>query len=101
MCRLENAPSEFCLELTGLRIGDVAFVGIPGEPFTEIGVEIKKTEGYKMIMPCCITNGYGGYFPMKSAFDEGGYEARTSHYVSTIAEDIVECNKEILRQLKK
>ena len=101
MCRLENGPDEFILEITGLRVGDVAFVGIPGEPFTEIGVEIKKAEGYKMIMPCCITNGSGGYFPMKSAFDEGGYEARASSYKGDVVEKIVEGGKAVLAELLK
>ena len=101
MCRLENGPETFTLDLMGLRVGDVAFVGIPGEPFTEIGVEIKKAEGYKMIMPCCITNGYGGYFPMKSAFDEGGYEARSSSYKGDVAEKIIEGGKELLKELSK
>lgn len=101
MCRLENGPSEFILELTGLRLGDVAFVGIPGEPFTEIGVEIKKAEDYQMIMPCCNVNGSGGYFPMKSAFDEGGYEARSSRYKGDVAERIVEGGKAVLAEMLK
>ncbi|MBO7344375.1 MAG: hypothetical protein J6U92_00355 [Clostridia bacterium] len=101
MCRMYGGPTTRDLPMAGIRLGDVGMVFLPGEPFTDIGVKIKETEGYGMIMPCALTNGYFGYFPVKSAFDEGGYEARTSHYVSTIAEEIVECNKEILRQLKK
>ena len=100
MCRLENGPEEFILGLTGLRLGDVAFVGIPGEPFTEIGVEIKKATGYKMIMPCCNINLSGGYFPMKSAFDEGGYEARASSYKGDVAEKLVEGGKAVLAELR-
>jgi hypothetical protein len=42
-----------------------------------------------------------GYFPAKSAFDEGGYEARTSNYTPTITEEIVKCGKEILVELKE
>ena len=72
MCRLANGPESFDLDLVAVRIGDTAMVGIPGEPFTDIGVQIKDTEGWKAIMPCCLTNGSQGYFPMQSAFDEGG-----------------------------
>ncbi len=100
MCRLENGPTHFTLPLTGLRIGGVAFVGIPGEPFTGIGVGIKETEGWDMILPSAISGGYEGYFPMKSAFDEGGYEARTSPYRSGVAELIIEGAKELLSELK-
>ena len=54
-----------------------------------------------MILPCALTNGANGYFPMKSAFDEGGYEARTSSYKGGVAERIIEAGKEILSELKK
>lgn len=96
MCKLEHGPSQFELGLTGVKIGPVAFVGIPGEPFTDIGVGIKDTEGWSMILPCALTNGNQGYFPMKSAYDEGGYESRTSPYKSGVAEAIIEGGKELL-----
>ena len=101
MCELENGPYEFNLGMCGIRLGNVALVGIPGEPFTEVGVKIKDTEGFDMIMPCGLTNGYEGYFPVKAAFDEGGYEARTSRYKTGVAEAVVENGKEILALLKK
>ena len=100
MCSLENGPKEAELELTGLRLGDVAFLGIPGEPFTELGVEIKKTGGYRMIMPCALTNGAEGYFPSASAFDEGGYEARSSNYKRDSAEKIISGAKELLWDIR-
>ncbi|MBR5259052.1 MAG: hypothetical protein IKV48_00970, partial [Eggerthellaceae bacterium] len=78
MCNLEHGPYSFDLTLTGLCIGDVALVGFPGEPFTAAGVMTKEAPGWKAIMPCALTNGAQGYFPMKEAFDEGGYEARSS-----------------------
>lgn len=99
MCRLENGPQEFNIRLTGVKLGPVAMVGVPGEPFTEIGVGIKETEGFEMIMPCALTNGDMGYFPMKSAYDEGGYEARTSPFQSGVAERIIEGSKELLKNL--
>ena len=101
MCKMENHPKEIELDITGVRIGDIALVGIPGEPFTEVGVEIKKSDGYKMIMPCGLTNDYAGYFPMKEAFDEGGYEARTSTYKASVAERIIEGGKELLKELAR
>ena len=100
MCKMENDPEYRPLNLSGLKIGGVAFVSLPGEPFTDIGVQIKDTEGFDLILPCAITNGYEGYFPMQSAFDEGGYEARTSPYAPSIAKDIVSKAKEVLTKLK-
>ena len=101
MCRLENGPADFKLELTGLQVGSVAFVGVPGEPFTEIGVKIKESAGWNIILPCALTNGSEGYFPMKSAFDEGGYEARSSSYCSGVGEAIIAGGKELLYELQQ
>ena len=100
MCRLENGPENFELQLVGVQLGPVALIGIPGEPFTEIGVGIKETEGWDMILPCALTNGSAGYFPMKSAYDEGGYEARSSRYQSGVAEAIITGGKELLDRLR-
>jgi hypothetical protein len=99
MIRLENAPDAFPVNLLGLAIGPVAFVGIPGEPFTGIGRAIKDTEGFELICPCCLINGCEGYFPMQDAYDEGGYEARSSSYKAGCAEYIAAQGKELLKQL--
>ena len=101
MCKLENGPEYIDLPLVGLRIGNVALVGIPGEPFTDVGVRIKEEKGWDLILPCALTGRYLGYFPMQSAFDEGGYEARTSRYKAGVAERIIEGGKELLRQMQK
>lgn len=99
MCELENGPDHFELELTGLRIGNIALIGIPGEPFTKIGEEIKKNDDWNIILPCALTNGSMGYFPTREAFDEGGYEARSSNYVADVAENIISCARQLLRDL--
>jgi len=100
MCRLENGPENFEFELTGMKLGEVAFVGIPGEPFTDVGVGIKDTEGWPIILPCALTNGSEGYFPMMSAYDEGGYEALSSRFKAGVAEKIIEESKNLLNELK-
>ena len=38
-----------------------------GEPFTEVGVKLKETDGFALILPCALTNGYEGYFPTLEA----------------------------------
>lgn len=101
MCRLENGPDNFMLPLTGVRIGSVAMLGIPGEPFTDVGVGIKEAEGWDLILPCSLTNGNEGYFPMQSAYDEGGYEARTSPYRAGVAETFIKEGKALLDELRK
>jgi len=101
MCSLADGPEYKDMEMVGLKIGPVALVGIPGEPFTEIGVKIKEAEGFELVMPCALTNGYEGYFPVQSAYDEGGYEARSSRYAAGVAETIVDAGKAVVAELAK
>jgi len=99
MVRLENAPDTFDMILSAVKIGPVAFLGIPGEPFSEIGKQIKDTEGFEMIIPSCNTNGKEGYFPMQDSYDEGGYEARSSNFKAGVGEYIIKESKELIKDL--
>ena len=100
LCRMENSPDSFDLELTGLRIGNLVFIGVPGEPFTEIGVQIKKNEGWNLILPCIMANGCEGYYPTKSAFEDGGYETNSSIYAAGVGEAIIDGASKLLNNLK-
>ena len=99
MCNLEFGPDTFSLELTGIKLGPVALVGIPGEPFTDIGVRIKDTDGFSLVMPVALCNGYEGYFPSGDAYAAGGYEARSSRFKAGIADQIVAGGKLLLQEL--
>jgi len=99
MCRLADGPDHFDFSLTGIKIGPVAFCGIPGEPFTEVGRQIKKAEGWKMVCPTINTNGKEGYFPLKEAYEEGGYEARASRFKGGVAEAIMDGGLELLKEM--
>ena len=101
MVLLENGPAAFPVVLSGITVGPVALIGIPGEPFTNVGRRLKEAEGYSLILPCCCTNGYEGYFPMKEAYDEGGYEARSSRFKAGVAEQIIAEGKQLLKEMSK
>ena len=96
MCEFENSPKTIDITLTGVKIGNIAMIGIPGEPFTEIGVQIKDHDAMDLILPVSLTNGCEGYFPTESAFAEGGYEARTSHYKAGTVDAIVRAAREMI-----
>ncbi len=100
MCNLEHGPEAFRLELTGVRIGGVALIGLPGEPFTDIGRRLKEAGGWRLVLPCCITNGYEGYFPMRDAYEEGGYEARSSVYRAGVAEQLIREGVALLDEMR-
>ncbi|MBR4184137.1 MAG: hypothetical protein IKQ87_00095, partial [Clostridia bacterium] len=84
-----------------VRFGDVVFSGIPGEPFTDIGRGIKQGSPFGMTFVCCCANGYEGYYPMQSAFDEGGYEARSSRFTPCVEEVLTLAAKEMLDEYRK
>jgi hypothetical protein len=75
---LSEGPKSFFFTLSALTIGEVAFLGMPGECFTEIGRRIEKESPFDTTFVCCLTNGGETYFPTSKAYGEGGYEARTS-----------------------
>ena len=54
-----------------------------------IGRGLKEAEGWELVLPMCLVNGYNGYFPMQDAYDEGGYEARCSNFKAGVAELLI------------
>ena len=101
MVRLENGPDSFNMPLTGVSIGNVALIGIPGEPFTGIGRGLKEAKGWDLVLPCCLTNGSEGYFPMQEAYDEGGYESGSSNFKAGVAELFIAEGCALLDELRK
>lgn len=101
MVALENGPEFYDMNLSGIAIGDVALVGIPGEPFMGIGRGLKETEGFELVLPSCLVNGSQGYFPVKDAYEQGGYEARSSYFKEGVAETIIEEGRKLLADLRR
>ena len=101
MVKLKDGPASFPMELSGLSIGPVALIGIPGEPFTGIGRGLKEVPGWDLVLPCCLTNGNEGYFPMQEAYDEGGYESQSSFFKAGVAELLIEEGAKLLNDLHK
>ncbi len=99
--KLEFGPDSFGLYLTGVSVGPLAFVGLPGEPFTDIGRGLKEKSPFEMTIPCCCAGGYQGYFPMESAYAEGGYEARSSKFRPGVAEALIATGTELLCAMHK
>ena len=99
MLDFENGPEAVDVQISAVAIGPVALIGAPGESFGDTGLALKETEGWDLVLPTCITNGYYAYLPTEEAFDEGGFEARTSEFKRGVAEIITEESKKILKEL--
>ena len=94
--RLKNGPENYEFTINALSLGDIALVFFPGEPFVEIGRRVVEASPFKMTLACAITNGGGTYFPTTSAFEEGGYEVRSSSLKKGVDNLLVEGSKELL-----
>lgn len=92
----DAAPVEFNLSVG--RVGDVAFVGLGGEVFNEIGKAIKAASPFRHTFVMTHCNGAAGYLPTKPSYDEGGYEVQSSPFAPTAAEQVIE---EAVRMLKE
>jgi neutral ceramidase len=78
----------FEYEVQVLRVGDAAFVGLPGEPFVECGLRIKlASPTYPTYIAHCTTH-YVGYIPIREAFDRGGHEVNTRYWAKLVPEAI-------------
>lgn len=73
------------LEVMVVRIGDVAFVGLPGEIFCEFGMDIKARSPFKNTIVMGLTNDNREYFPTKISFSQGpkGYTPMITGYETT------------------
>ncbi|MBE7000791.1 MAG: hypothetical protein E7428_11480 [Ruminococcaceae bacterium] len=98
--RLEHREPIIPLNVVCVGFGDVAFVGLPGEPFTAIGVNIKAKSPFLMTIPCCNANGSEGYFPTDDALQEIGYEANSSLFLPGVAPELERVSLETLAELK-
>jgi neutral ceramidase len=69
--------------IQAVRIGDLAIVGIPGEPTSVLGNQIKAAGlkmGFKTVLVCSHVNGWMGYVLDPADYDQGEYEATLSFY---------------------
>lgn len=74
-------PAERTVPIHTMRIGDLGIVGLPGEVFTEIGLDIKQRAPFLQTMNIGIANDTVGYVATDKALDEGSYETRLCRHV--------------------
>ena len=70
----ENIASQPA-EVAAMRIGNLLLIGLPFEPFSEIGVEIRRRSPFKHTFALGLLNGKGGYLGTREAAErQGGME---------------------------
>ncbi len=78
---------------------ETALVGLPGEVFVDLGLEIKRRSPFKHTLVIELSGDAPGYVPTRKAFAEGSYETVNSRISPGGGERIVEVAVELLSDL--
>lgn len=88
------------VEVQVIALGrDLAWVGLPGEMFTELGLAIKAASPFPNTIIAELANGSIGYIPTKRAFDEGNYEPMSARCAKGSGELLAETAIRLLKEV--
>ena len=79
--KMQDFPDPVTVPIQAIRIGDLAFVGLPGEVFVEMGLAIKQRSPFQHTVPISLANDCAGYIATDQALDEGSYETELCRWV--------------------
>lgn len=85
--------------IQAIRLGPIALVATPLEPFAEIGRAVRQGSPAPYTAFSGYSNGYYGYMPTADAFPLGGYEVRTSPYAPDAADQLAAACRDTLGSL--
>jgi len=91
--------SGLTIRLTVLKIGNIVLAGVSGEVFNEIGVELKKQSPYTNTFMITHCNGSSGYLITDKAYEEGGYEARSTRAKSGAEKALIDNLLDLINEL--
>lgn len=72
MSPLQGEPRQ--TKLMAIRLGEIAFVGIPGEMFARLGLELRRRSPFRHTCVVGLANEEIGYIPDRKAYEDGGYQ---------------------------
>jgi hypothetical protein len=75
--RLTREPPSLNTQVQVVRLGDVAVVGMPGEPMASVGQAVRRlaTEaGFRCAILASLANDFIGYYFLPESYDMGGKE---------------------------
>ena len=106
LIKVAEAKKEFDFEVSAVSLGNAVIIGLPAEPFVEIGLEIRKEifSGNSQVLCSIMNNGSGsGYIPNLWNYRRGGYEntPRSNPYSIHAAAELKQKCREIKDSWKK
>ena len=87
------------VELQAFRVGSMAFVMLPGEPFAQTSLDIKAASPFAKTAVVELTNASIGYVPTSDVFEHFVYPVQYSVVAQSAADLIAERAAEALRAL--
>jgi neutral ceramidase len=88
-------------EVQVIMIGELAYVSLPGEIFTELGIAIKKASPFPLTIVNELANGSIGYVPNRKAYAEGAYEVISARCGPGCGEALVDAAIRLLADMKR
>jgi hypothetical protein len=84
-----------------VALNDTVLWAAPVEMFCEIAMSIRERSPFKQTFYFGYTGGWFGYLPTAKAFEEGGYEPRTSPFTAHAEGDLTTAVTAFLRKFRK
>ncbi|MBI3072407.1 MAG: neutral/alkaline non-lysosomal ceramidase N-terminal domain-containing protein [Deltaproteobacteria bacterium] len=86
-----------------VRLDKTVLASIPGEPITEIGLELKKwalTKGFDRAFVVGLANEHLGYITTRTEYERGEYEAQGTLYGPTTGEVTVSAAERVMERVR-
>ncbi len=96
---MENVPEETPTWVQAIRVGDLTLVGVPGELFVELGLDIKRRSPFAQTIVIELANDSIGYIPTRRAFEEGAYEPESCRFAPGLGEQMADVAVRLLNRL--
>lgn len=97
----EDGKVSFDAEVQVITLGnELAWVGLPGEMFVELGLSLKDASPFQHTMIHTLANGSIGYVPNLRAYPEGAREALATRCAPGSGERLIEAATRLLIQCK-
>ena len=88
------------VEVQAIALGkEVAWVSLPGEIFTELGLAIKQDSPFPYTIVAELANGLVGYIPSRRAYAQGNYEVVSARCAEGTGERLVDAAVKMLKEL--
>jgi hypothetical protein len=94
----QGRPQE--VEVQAIALGnELAWVSLPGEIFTELGLAIKQDSPFPQTIVAELANGAIGYIPARRAYAQGNYEVISARCAEGSGERLVDAAVRLLKDL--